>query len=101
MGFLYAVLFTPNNKKEIAAAGGFKGEKHLDSVNRAIAKYDLFYVHDVMFPEVAKACKSRLHDSNSIEDSYRDLLIDQVNEKIVNYTDDKLQELLTNIKNNS
>ena len=94
-----AVLFTPNNKKEIAEAGGFKGEKHLDSVNRAIAKYDLFYVHDVMFPEVAKACKSRLHDSNSIEDSYRDLLIEQVNEKIVNYTDDKLQELLTNIEN--
>ena len=52
-----------------------------------------------MFPEVAKACKSRLHDSNSIEDSCRDLLIEQVNEKIVNYTDDKLQELLTTIEN--
>lgn len=94
-----AVLFTPNNKKEIAQVGGFKGEKHIDSVNRAIAKYDLFYVHDLVFPEIAKACKGRLHDSNSIEDSYRDLLIEQVNEKIVNYTDDKLQELLTTIEN--
>jgi hypothetical protein len=94
-----AVLFTPNNKKEIAQAGDFKGEKHIDSVNRAIAKYDLFYVHDLMFSEIAKACKVRLHDSNSIEESYRDLLIEQLNEKIINYTDDKLQELLTTIEN--
>lgn len=95
-----AVLFTPNNKKQIANVGGFKGEKHLESVNRAVAKYDLFYKHDLTFSEIAKACKERLHDINSIEDSYRDLLIEQVNQKIVNYTDDKLQELLTTIENN-
>jgi hypothetical protein len=95
-----AVLFTPNNKIQIANIGGFKGEKHILSVNRAVAKYDLFYTHDLVFSEIAKACKGRLHDSNSIEDSYRDLLIEQVNEKIINYTDDKLQELLTTILNN-
>ena len=93
-----SVLFTAYNKRDIADVGGFTGEKHLDSVNRAIAKYDLFYVHDPVFQEIAKACKVRLHDSNGIEDSYRDLLIEQINSKILNYTDNQIQELLTTIE---
>tara|TARA_R110001583_G_scaffold12606_7_gene55751 strand:- start:10042 stop:10488 length:447 start_codon:yes stop_codon:yes gene_type:complete len=94
-----SVLFTAYNKREIAKVGGFKGEQPLESVNRAIAKYDLFYLHDNMFQEIAKACKVRLHDSNGIEDSYRDLLIEQLNSRFFKYTDNQLQELLTTIEN--
>ena len=73
-----AVFYTKKSKKQIATIGGFRGKNFEMSVDRAIKKYNKFYQNDKLFKKVAKVCKVKLHDSNNIEDSYIEKLIDDL-----------------------
>tara|TARA_R100001460_G_scaffold38890_1_gene73476 strand:+ start:6067 stop:6519 length:453 start_codon:yes stop_codon:yes gene_type:complete len=89
-----AYLYTSFNKKKIALGGGFTGKDYSLSVNNAMKKYDSYYKHDQLFQEIAKACKGRLHDSNTIEETYAETAREQINFICSNFTDDKLQNVI-------
>lgn len=93
-----AVSYTKEPKKRIAEIGGFRGKRYEMSVDRAINKYNQFYQNDKLFEKVTKVCKARLHDSNNIEDTYREKLLDEIQNKCEKVTDDKLQEVLSIIQ---
>ena len=90
--------------KEIAKAGGFNGVSYKSNVLRACSMHDKFIDKHQEFKEISNECFELIDSSNkskTIADlsSMKKEIIENVSQKIMFFSDDKIRELILNINN--
>jgi hypothetical protein len=90
-----SVAYVDTSYLEIASTGGYSGQNYEMIVKKSCKKYDDLFRHDLTFQKIVMACKGRLHDSNSLEETYRETLLDSLNDFFEKLTDDRLQDILS------